>query len=153
MKLAIGPAATMAARLRSGWPASVESPLLLRHRRHALEVGRARRMGVAVELDVTANRKGGEPPAGAVAIDPGEDFRAKTQRKGVDLDPAPASDEVMAKLVNEDDQADYEDEGQDIPPHPNDGGVQVLQNRHSELSDDGSPAGDARPSWLPIGIR
>ena len=118
-------------------------PLLRRHRRRALEIGRARRVGVAVEFDVAAKRKGGEPPAGAALVDPGEEFGAEAERERVDLHSAPASNEVMAELVKENDEADDENERQDVPPHPIDGSAQFLQKRHYELSGGRAPA---RPS-------
>ena len=48
-----------------------QRPLLRRHRRHAVVIGRARRVGVAVKFDVAAHRKGGEPPARAALVDSG----------------------------------------------------------------------------------
>ena len=66
--------------------------LFRRHRRHAVVVGRARRIGVAVKFDVAADRNGGETPARAALVDPRVEFRAKPQRKRVYLHAAPPPD-------------------------------------------------------------
>ena len=78
-------------------------PLLRRHGRHAVVIGRARRVGVAVKLDVAAHRNGGETPARAALVDSRPEFRTESQREGVYLHPTPPSGQVMAELVEEDD--------------------------------------------------
>ena len=44
------------------------------------------------------------PPARAARVDAGKQFGAEAERKRVDLDPAPAPDEIMAEFVDEDDR-------------------------------------------------
>ena len=119
MKLAIGPAATIAARLRSGWPGQRpraicrESVAERRRVRRARRVRRRRGISRIRRAGNSARRQRVPEP-----IDPGEQFGAKAERKGLDLHPAPAADEVMAELVKEHDRAHDRDEGQDIPTHP-----------------------------------
>ena len=125
--------------------------LLGRHRRHAVMIGRARRVGVAVEFDVAADRNGGQTPARAVFVNSRVEFRAEPQGERVYLHPAPPSDQVMAKLVEENDRGHHNDERQDIPPDPRAGGLQFLHKRHSQISESRASSGGACPSWLPIG--
>ena len=80
-----------------------QRPLLRRHRRQAVVIGRARRVGVAVKFDVAADRNGGETPARAALVNSCVEFRTESQRKRVYLHPTPTRDQVMAKLVEEDD--------------------------------------------------
>ena len=110
MKLAIGPAATIAARFQTGWAAKVtaRSPgAICDGRRRGLRAGG---VGVAMELDVAAERDGGEPPARAVPVREADDLGPEPEREGVDLHAAPAADEEMAELVEEHHDGQHEEE-------------------------------------------
>ena len=121
----------MAARFATGWAFSVAR--IDRPIRRRADVD-ARRVDVAVKLDVAAERQRRDPPAGAPRIDPGPQFRPKSQRKGVDADAAPAPDQIMAELMDEHDRAEDYQERQDIPSKP---GKQIrneLKKSHQEIS-------------------
>ena len=102
MKLAIGPAATIAARLRSGCPASVNERSTDGSRLGA--VGDAGDVGVAVKLDVSPERQRADPPARAARVDPRRKFGTEAERESVDFDAAPSSDQIVPELVDEHDQ-------------------------------------------------
>ena len=112
-KLNSGPANTVAARFQTGWvwKATLRSASV-----SGLDlagVRRARRVHVADELDVAAERDGAELPARAVAVVEAEEFRAEADRERLDADAAPAADEVVAHLVDEDDDRQHEQERDD----------------------------------------
>ena len=117
MKLAIGPAATTAARLRhrlmeeaggarsrSCWPRRL--------------VGHARGIVVAEKLHIAAERDGRKLPAGAMAIVEADDFGTETHRKSEHPHAAPARDEEMAELVEEDDNGQAEQKRNDLAGDP-----------------------------------
>src|SRR6185437_755843 len=81
-------------------------------------VADARRVGVAVKLHVAAERKRANPPARAARIHPREQLRTKSERESVDFDPTPSADQIVAKLVDGDDEAKNDDEGDDVPSEP-----------------------------------
>ena len=69
-----------------------------------VEVGSAGGVGVAIESHIAAQRHGGDLPARPVPVGKTDQFGAEAEGKGQDLDAAPASNEIMAHFVNEDDQ-------------------------------------------------
>ena len=142
MKLATGPAATIAARLRNGCPAKVNerstaavAPSAARH---------AGGIGVAVELDISAERKRADPPAGAARVDPGEQLGTEAERESVDFDAAPSPDQIVPEFMEENDQAQNQDEGNDVPSDPRyEVGTRMQQRHHraSELRQPDAAAG------------
>ena len=84
MKLAIGPAATMAARFGQGLRREARRPLLRGHPGHGLGVRNAGAVGVAVELDVAAEGDRRELPARAVPVVEAErvPVRSRGRRRG-----------------------------------------------------------------------
>ena len=88
----------------------------LRHVCDAFGVRHARAIRIAMKLDVTAERDCRNAPARAVTIDPREKLRSEADRERVHLHAAPAADKEMAKLVDEDDNAENDYEGDDVEP-------------------------------------
>src|SRR6185436_15849730 len=72
-----------------------------------------RRVHVAGELDIAAERQPADLPARAAPVGPAGDLVAEADRKGVRLHPEPAPGEIVAELVDEDQRADDEQECQD----------------------------------------
>ena len=81
MKFAIGPAATMAARLRDALVREADLALLRRQAFERLLVGHARRVGIAHELDIAAERNCRELPARPVPVGPAEYLRVQTRSR------------------------------------------------------------------------
>ncbi len=73
----------------------------------------ARGIVVVDEFHVAAERNPGQPPPGAVPIVEAYDLGTETDREGLDRHPAPAGHEEMAKLVEEDDDRQNEQEAGD----------------------------------------
>ena len=113
MKLAIGPAATMAARAAKGFALEAPRPLL---RRQLLERFLARACGILVvdEFHVAAERNPGQPPARAVPVVEAHDLRTEADREGLDRHAAPAGHQEMAELVDEDHDGQDEQERKKI---------------------------------------
>src|SRR4051794_15317971 len=83
------------------------------HLGQARRIRHARAVDVAGELDVAAERDRRELPAGAVAVGEADELGPETDREGVDADAAPAADEEMPELVDEDhDREDDEERDQ-----------------------------------------
>src|SRR6185437_15536832 len=78
-------------------------------------VADARGVGVAVKLHVAAERKRANPPARAARIHPGEQLGTESERESVDFDATPSADQIVAELVDRDDEAEDDDEGDDVP--------------------------------------
>ena len=72
----------------------------------------ARRVFIASELHVTAERNRGEAPACAPAVGGAEQLFAEADRKLLDSDAAPARNEIVAQLVDEHDERDDGQEAQ-----------------------------------------
>ena len=87
-------------------------------------------IGVAVKLDISAERKRAHAPAGAAQIHPGKELRPEAQRERVDFDPAPSPNQIMAEFVNEHDRAQDHDERNDVPPQPGNEVRNSIQQRH-----------------------
>ena len=85
-------------------------------------------VGVAVKLDVSAERQRANPPPRAAGVDPSEQLRAEAEGKRVDFDAAPSADQIVPELVHRDDQAEDEDERDDVPSEP---GQEVGDRVHS----------------------
>ncbi len=109
-KLATGPATTIAAR----GPTFLWWKLTLRSSSDMVESaavdGVARLALIAEEFDVAAERDRGQLPAGAVAVVEAQKFRAETDREGQDPHAGPARDQEVAKLMEEDDDRQDEQE-------------------------------------------
>ncbi len=103
MKLATGPAATTAARGADPLVHEADRLLGLGHGGGGLLVGHARRIVVAEEFHIAAERNRRDLPAGAVAVVEADDFGAKTDRERQYLDTAQAGHQKMAKLMKEHD--------------------------------------------------
>ncbi len=71
-------------------------------------------VGVAEHLDVAAERDRAEFPAGAGAVPPAEQFRAEADREDFDPDPVAARDQVMAELVNKDEDRQHQEKNADV---------------------------------------
>ena len=84
----------------------LESPVAQLLGGMSLEVaGIARRGHVADELDIAAERQPADFPARALLVGPAEHFAPEADREGLGRNPEPARDEIMAKLVEEDERA------------------------------------------------
>ena len=114
MKLAIGPAATTAAR--AGDRLVDEAVLLfgLGHGRGGLMIGHARGVVVAEELHIAAERHRGDFPARAVAVVEADDLGAEADGKGEHADAAPARHQEMAEFVKEHDNGEDEKKRNDV---------------------------------------
>src|SRR5271156_4740249 len=77
-------------------------------------VGHTCRIFIAKKLHEAAQRNGRDLPARPVAIIEANDFRTKADGEDQNPHPAPAGDEKMAKLVEEHDQAQDEQERNEI---------------------------------------
>ena len=80
-------------------------------RARAAAIGHAGAIGVAMELDVAAERDRRHLPACAVTVVEAEELGTEADGEGVNADAAPATDEEMAHLVDEDHDAEHDDEG------------------------------------------
>src|SRR4029079_3967628 len=72
--------------------------------------GHAGAVVVVEELDVAAERDPGEAPARAVLVGEAEDLAAEADGEIPHPDAAPARDQEMAELVNDDDRGEHEEE-------------------------------------------
>ena len=70
-------------------------------------------IGIAEHLDVAAERDGAELPARAGAIVPAEELRAEADREDLDAHAVAARDQIVAELVNEDQDGQDDQEGDD----------------------------------------
>ena len=113
MKLAIGPAATMAARRAHRLMEEAVAALGLGHAGDGGLVRHARGIVIAEKLHVAAERNRRKLPAGAVAIVEADNFRAETHRKSEHPHAAPARDQEVAELMEEDDDAQSEQKRDD----------------------------------------
>ena len=73
---------------------------------------RARRVHVAGELDIAAERQPADLPARAAPVGPAGDLAAEADREDVGLHPEQAAGEIMAELVDEDQRPDHEQEAE-----------------------------------------
>ncbi len=83
-------------------------------RRHALErILRRLARGILVvhELHVAAERNPGDAPARTLAIGEAPDLPPKADGEGANRDAAPARDDEVAELVDEDHDAEHDEEG------------------------------------------
>ena len=87
------------------------------HGGKALGVRHARRILVAEEFHIAAERDGGDFPARVVAVVKANDLRPKADGKHQNPHAAPARDQEMAELVEEHDQAEDEEKGDEVPDH------------------------------------
>ena len=99
-------------------------PLRRRHGFDGRVVGHAGAVGVAVELDVAAEREQRDAPARAVAVDEGEELRPEADGEGVDLDAAAPADPEMSEFVEKDHDRQDKDERDHVDP----GRVQRIQH-------------------------
>ena len=76
--------------------------------------GVARRVTVAEELDVAAQRNSGQAPAGAVAVVEADNSGPKPIENAVTLMPHHLPDEEVTEFVDEDDDDEHEEEGKQI---------------------------------------
>ena len=60
-----------------------------------------------MEFDITSKRQSRYSPMGSKAVVKAEQLRPETNRKGFNLNPAPAADQKMAELMKENHQAQY----------------------------------------------
>ncbi len=114
IKLATGPASTIAARLRSGCPARV----MLRSTSGSAEPAPpldARDICVAVEFHVAAERQRSDSPARAVRIDASGEFGAEAERERVDFDAASPCDKIVTEFMEEHDRAQDHEERDHVP--------------------------------------
>ena len=109
-KLNSGPATTVAARFQIGWVWNATLRSAVGQRLDFVCVRRARRVHVADELDVAAERNGAELPARAATIVEAEELRAEADGKGLHADAAPAADQVVAHFMHENDDGQHEQE-------------------------------------------
>ena len=86
-------------------------PLLRRQARERLRGRLARGVLVVDEFHVAAERNPGDAPARALAIGEAADLLTETDGEGAHGDTAPARDEEMAELVDEDHDAEHDEEG------------------------------------------
>ena len=113
MKLAIGPAATMAARRAHRLMEEALAALGLGHARDRGLVRHARGVVIAEKLHVAAERNGRKLPAGSVAVVEADEFRTETHRKSQHPHAAPARDQEVAELMEEHDDAQSEQKRDD----------------------------------------
>ena len=114
MKFAIGPAATTAARGPTGLWMKLTAFSLVGHAGGGLMIGHARRILVAEEFHIAAERDRGDFPARAVAVVEADDFGPETDRKRQHFDAAPASHQKMAKLMKKHDNCQDKQEGNQV---------------------------------------
>ena len=128
MKLATGPASTIAARFRNGCPAKRQRAV--DRRIEPRPVPDAGGVGVAVKLDISAERQRADPPARAARIHPREQLRTEAERESVDFNAAPSADQIVPKLVDRDDKAQDHDERDDVPSEPRQKAGDRIHSRH-----------------------
>ena len=73
--------------------------------------GLARRVHVAGEADIAAQRQPAELPPGTALVGPAGDFPPEPDRKGLRLHAEPASGEIMTQLMDENERPDHEHKG------------------------------------------
>ena len=115
-KLAIGPAATIAARAPSDlpWKLCLRSSSVMPSRGL---LTCARGVLIVDEFYIAAERDPGQPPARTVAIVEADDLRPESNRECLDRDAAPAGHQEVAKLVEEHHDGEHEQEGKQIRQH------------------------------------
>ena len=91
-----------------------DPPFGLGHVGKRVLIGNARSVLIAKEFHVSAEWNSGQLPSGAVAIIEADEFGAKSDRKGQYPDTAPAGDQKMAELVEEDHDGQYEQKGNEV---------------------------------------
>src|SRR6185312_7828817 len=77
-----------------------------------------------------AERQRANPPARAARIHPGEQLRTESEREGVDFDATPSADQIVAELVDRDDEAQDDDEGDDVPSEESQKVADRIHSRH-----------------------
>ena len=111
--MAIGPAATMAARRPTGWWKKLWRRSASVMRGDGGLVRHARGVVIPEKFHVAAERNGRKLPAGAMAIVEADELRAETHRKSQHPHAAPARDQEVAELVEEHDNAQSEQKRDD----------------------------------------
>ena len=126
-KFAIGPAATIAARLNTGWKKklSARSAGSIVSRRGAS--GTLAGILIAKELYIAAERNSGDLPACAMAIIEADELRAETDREHQNPHPAQPRDEEMSELMEEDDEAEDKKKRDDVTDDPSAKRIQMRQ--------------------------
>src|SRR5207244_12676255 len=71
-------------------------------------------IGVTEPLDVAAERDCAEFPPGPGTVPPTEQFRAEADREDLDPHPVAARDQVMAELVNKDEDRQHQQENANV---------------------------------------
>ena len=112
-KLNSGPANTVAARFQIGWVWKATLRSASESDGHFGIVRLADGIHVADELDVAAERDRAQLPARAAPVVEADQFRAEADRERLDADAAPAADQIVAHLVDEDDDRQHEQERHD----------------------------------------
>ena len=129
MKLAIGPAATIAARgptflwWKLPWRSS--SVMLA----SASDDGRGGLGVVAEELDITAERHGRNLPARAVAVVETGQFRPEAERERQHFHARPAGDQEMPEFVEENDDRQNEQKGDNVTDEPMAQRIETMQKK------------------------
>ncbi len=75
-------------------------------------VGHAGRVHIPLETHIAAQGQRRDAPAGAAPVHPGEEFGTEADREGLRLHSEPAADQIMAKLMDEDQRSDDRHKGQ-----------------------------------------
>jgi hypothetical protein len=83
------------------------------HPRQRLAVGGARRVAIAGETNVAADRNRRQPPARAAAVGAADDLGTHADRENFDFDAAAPRHEEMAEFVDEHHGAEHEQERDD----------------------------------------
>src|ERR1019366_6851748 len=107
----------------------------------SLVVGHARRIVVAKELHIAAERNRGDFPAGAVAVVEADYFGAKPDRERQHLDAAQAGHQEMAKLMKEHDYCQHKEEWDDIADEAAAESAQAPHNIHTHHNPSSRPYG------------
>jgi hypothetical protein len=94
-------------------------------------IGDARRVLVAEKLHIAAQRNGRDLPAGAVTVGEAGEFRSETHRKSEHPHAAPAGDQEVAELMEEDDDAESEQKGDDPAGESPAPQSKIAENVHS----------------------
>ena len=108
-----GPASTTRKRCHTGrsWNARSRDSGGMR-----FVAGLARRAHVADELHIAAERQPADLPPRSLPVGPADDLAAEADRKGLRRDPEKSCDEIMAKLVEEDERPKRADESDEDQP-------------------------------------
>ncbi len=114
MKLAIGPGRHDRSARAHLLPGEADLLLGFAHGGAGVMVGHARRIVVAEEFHIAAERDGRDLPAGAVAVIEADEFRTEAERECEHFDAAPAGHQKVAKLVKENDNRQHKQERDQI---------------------------------------